>query len=39
MRDFLSRKSPLALAISIAATSTVSFVSLVPFAQAQDAMI
>ena len=39
MRDFLSRKSPLALAISIAATSTVSSVSMVPFAQAQDAMI
>ena len=39
MRHLLSRKSPLALAISITATGAVSSISVAPFAQAQDAMI
>jgi iron complex outermembrane receptor protein len=39
MRNLFSRRSPLALAVSIAATSGLGSVSMAPFAQAQDSMI
>ena len=39
MRDFLSRKSPIALAITIATTGAVGSLTIAPDAQAQDSLI
>jgi iron complex outermembrane receptor protein len=39
MRDFFSRKSPVALAITIAATGTVGSLTITPNAQAQESLI
>ena len=39
MRDFLSRKSPIALAITIATTGAVGSLTIAPNAQAQESLI
>ena len=38
MRDFLSRKSPIALAITIATTGAVGSLTIAPNAQAQESL-